>query len=557
MKNPRVPSREEIDRLLKQAEEGLWTGNEIAEKLIEQGLRDSRAAQYPYAELSFRVLEAEVLSNNSLEESRAAYVKAIAQSHRKRYGGLESRAITGLAFADYHLTGDAIAALKHLDRAVSLAEEYKDLTAQGCALEGLCNVRYIVGDLVGAAEAGLAAFSAFEAGGHVSAARNSLLNLGSLLYTSGRWDDALRLAEQATEERNSEAAQTKQGKGSYGDAITKDAPAPPTPYVLIHAAQLKGLVHMRLGNLEEALAFFRRAYTLSIEAGFVLKTDTARRYVGCVLSDMGRYEEALVELAPIFTSHQGVEVMQAHVIMAIAYIGLKDYANAEETLATFRDKYSAEAPRMILQDYYRIKSRLHRARGEFELALLAKEESEGISASANTSPSVQSRMTQTYLLLQMERDKHAREMERIRVLQMERDLSNTTLQLISQTEVLSELREDLMRMTRKISSTEPLGKELRDRIKDLPCKSVDWAKFDTQFKAAHPEFTKRLIELYPTLSSQELRICSLLRMNLKSEEMARLLCLSERTIESHRLRIRRKMKLTQRDHDLMLHLAKL
>ncbi len=100
------------------------------------------------------------------------------------------------------------------------------------------------------------------------------------------------------------------------------------------------------------------------------------------------------------------------------------------------------------------------------------------------------------------------------------------------------------------------AKELRERLKTLPCKAVDWEKFDTQFKAAHPEFTKKLLEKYPELSPTELRICLLVRMNLKSEDIARLLCLSERTVENHRNHIRQKMKL-KRSEELAIVLAKM
>jgi two-component system CheB/CheR fusion protein len=50
-----------------------------------------------------------------------------------------------------------------------------------------------------------------------------------------------------------------------------------------------------------------------------------------------------------------------------------------------------------------------------------------------------------------------------------------------------------------------------------------------------------LIRAIPTLSPAELRVCLLLLENHRTKEIAARLSLSERTIENHRLSIRRKM----------------
>ena len=52
------------------------------------------------------------------------------------------------------------------------------------------------------------------------------------------------------------------------------------------------------------------------------------------------------------------------------------------------------------------------------------------------------------------------------------------------------------------------------------------------------------------------RICSALRMNLKTDEIARLFCRSERSIETHRHRLRKKLEIP-REMDLMIYLTKL
>jgi tetratricopeptide (TPR) repeat protein/DNA-binding CsgD family transcriptional regulator len=135
------------------------------------------------------------------------------------------------------------------------------------------------------------------------------------------------------------------------------------------------------------------------------------------------------------------------------------------------------------------------------------------------------------------------EIQRMKAEQIEKDLGNATLQLLAQTELLSDLRHDLLKIARKIPPTDPGARELRERVKNLPCQSVDWEKFDRQFRSVHPEFIQRLTERAPDLTMTELRICTMLRMNLKSSEMAQIFCITESGVEFHRKHIRKKLKL--------------
>jgi tetratricopeptide (TPR) repeat protein/DNA-binding CsgD family transcriptional regulator len=150
-------------------------------------------------------------------------------------------------------------------------------------------------------------------------------------------------------------------------------------------------------------------------------------------------------------------------------------------------------------------------------------------------------------LLRVEREEHEKEIQRMKAEQTERELGNITLQLLAQTELLRDLRGDLLKMVRKIPPSEPVARELRERIKNLPCDAVDWKKFDTQFERAHPEFIRTLTERAPDLTVTEVRICTMVRMNLKSHEIASLFCITEEGVEFHRRNVRRKLKLNREE----------
>lgn len=61
-------------------------------------------------------------------------------------------------------------------------------------------------------------------------------------------------------------------------------------------------------------------------------------------------------------------------------------------------------------------------------------------------------------------------------------------------------------------------------------------------------FTELLRQNCPTLSLAEQKVCALLRINLNTKEIARILSISERTVENHRFRIRKKFGLSSSDN---------
>jgi tetratricopeptide (TPR) repeat protein/DNA-binding CsgD family transcriptional regulator len=159
------------------------------------------------------------------------------------------------------------------------------------------------------------------------------------------------------------------------------------------------------------------------------------------------------------------------------------------------------------------------------------------------------------ILMDREHLKHQNEIDRIRHDHLKRELHNTTTALLTQTELLANFRDEIRAAVRKLPPTEPVVKELKEKLKALPCESVDWERFDAQFKAAHPEFVKNLTTTHADLTSMEVRICSLLRSSLKSQDIGRLLCLSDRTVENHRFNIRKKLALA-RSVDLKVYLQR-
>jgi DNA-binding CsgD family transcriptional regulator len=132
------------------------------------------------------------------------------------------------------------------------------------------------------------------------------------------------------------------------------------------------------------------------------------------------------------------------------------------------------------------------------------------------------------------------------------ELMLTMRYLIRKTDVLRELHEKLDSM-KEYSSKFPV-KYIREmeRIIDngLDSQTEEWQNVMKNLKLSQEGFFRKLKKKYPSLTPNDLRLCSYLRMNFTTKEIANLINISGRAVEIGRYRIRRKMSL---GHDVNLN----
>ena len=112
-----------------------------------------------------------------------------------------------------------------------------------------------------------------------------------------------------------------------------------------------------------------------------------------------------------------------------------------------------------------------------------------------------------------------------------------------------------MNLIKKNQFLSTIKKELETAQGDTNLKSViniidrnlnntdDWNLFQEAFNNADKDFLKKIKTLHPSLTSNDLRLCAYLRLNLSSKEIAPLLNISSRSVEVKRYRLRKKMDL--------------
>jgi DNA-binding CsgD family transcriptional regulator len=157
-----------------------------------------------------------------------------------------------------------------------------------------------------------------------------------------------------------------------------------------------------------------------------------------------------------------------------------------------------------------------------------------------------------YKMKQAEINEERRRAEELRVElgKKERELTTKTKHLIKRTESLAQFRDDLRAIIRRSPANDPLIQQVKERLNSTPESNLDWENFDKEFQSVHPVFTQKLEMKHPVLTKMEKKICEMLRLGLTSVDIAKLLTLSERNIENHRYRIRKKIAL---DTEKSLH----
>lgn len=148
---------------------------------------------------------------------------------------------------------------------------------------------------------------------------------------------------------------------------------------------------------------------------------------------------------------------------------------------------------------------------------------------------------------------------KLTLLQMEKlrsEVAHKSKELASSAVHLAQQNDTMLQVIEKIEAINTIkDKEailqldkVVDSLKDMIHSESYWDHFELHFNEIHNDFIKRLKEEFSTLTTRDIRLCAYLRMNLSSKEIAPLLGISYRGVESLRYRIRKKLTLDVHDN---------
>lgn len=130
-----------------------------------------------------------------------------------------------------------------------------------------------------------------------------------------------------------------------------------------------------------------------------------------------------------------------------------------------------------------------------------------------------------------------------------RELAISTMSIIKKNKVLNKIKKEIKNSkdNDNIEAIKLIDNNLND--------NKDWSFFEKAFNNADKDFFGKIKKEHPDLTPNDLRFCAYLRLNLSSKEMAPLLNISTKSVETKRYRLRKKLGL-EHDDSLVNYMLK-
>ncbi|WP_299114859.1 tetratricopeptide repeat protein [uncultured Winogradskyella sp.] len=143
----------------------------------------------------------------------------------------------------------------------------------------------------------------------------------------------------------------------------------------------------------------------------------------------------------------------------------------------------------------------------------------------------------------MKRNKTEREKLDIDLEFKEKQLTTHALHLAHKNEVLLDLKDQLKVIKSESNNSRGFQNIINNINLDIN-NDNNWEQFKSYFEDVHKGFNTKIIRNYPEVSNNDLRLMSLLKMNLSSKEIANILNISTEGVKKARYRLRKKLNLS-------------
>ncbi len=440
--------------------------------------------------------KAEIFATQSNPEAESLFRRAIELSILS--GNLASESMTRLQYGNLLVKEGAPAdALEHYEKAMTCGEAAAQVSLRIAPAIGIGLVYFNAGEYY-------RAIDIWES--TIAPARENHLDLHVLSSLMNIADAYLELHEIELAER-------------YGNEAFELAKEINNLDLQASCHKLLASIHHARGNFDLAIEEFEKSRSLFLRLKNWRYAAGVRQLIGKSLVDAGQIE-------------QGTEILK----------------QAVEELLVFAEKN-------ILMETYDCLVKAYQRKGDYQSAFEYYQKQTSLKDEVFNSD-FKNRLVTMEKKLEQQRTEASTKLLQTKTRQLEDELRLQATAQATQTELLSGFRDDLRQIVKQSYDPVSALKKVSEQLKTLQVPKLDWAKIEKEFIELHPEFRRTLQQLFPSLTNQELRLCQLLRTGLKSNEAAKLMYVSERGVEQHRLRIRRKMGLLGKE-SLTEFLAKL
>lgn len=123
------------------------------------------------------------------------------------------------------------------------------------------------------------------------------------------------------------------------------------------------------------------------------------------------------------------------------------------------------------------------------------------------------------------------------------ELASSAMNLVRKKEMLSKLKEDLLAY-KSLSGNDKGSREFQKILRAIDGEldhEEEWEQFAMHFDSVYANYLKKLKDYCPAITQSELKLAAYLRLNLSSKEIAQLMNISIRGVETSRYRLRKKL----------------
>jgi tetratricopeptide (TPR) repeat protein len=147
---------------------------------------------------------------------------------------------------------------------------------------------------------------------------------------------------------------------------------------------------------------------------------------------------------------------------------------------------------------------------------------------------------------QLERKKEKEDFEKDLAFK-KKELAIHTLHLVQKSELLEKIHEKLEELKQEPEANKDAIRRLVQLIKNDYQTEKDWENFKSYFEQVHEHFDAKLRDHFNDLTHNEIRLATLLKMNLSTKEIAAILNISPDSVNKARYRLRKKLNLSSED----------
>lgn len=326
-----------------------------------------------------------------------------------------------------------------------------------------------------------------------------------------------------------------------------------------------GAAYFKMDSLYKSKSYFQKAQDLGNEIGEIQIEELATRNLGDVAYEQKRYSEALSAFrkALDLSQESGTETRRVTTYLRLSktYAALGNYKKAYEYRKTHFDEYDKVYKKENIEKINDLEVKYQTEQKEQQIVLQDKEIAL-LEKEAKMNRLQQLLMLVCLLLAALgiytlvQRVKHNRlkkEQAETKVREQAKDLDRKNRELTNYAFAAARKNETLDSLKKEVEnikkSSAPSGdyRRLLNIINADAIRDDGWTLFSKYFNDVHKGFNTAVRSQYPDITRNEMRLISLIKMNLSTKEIASTLNISVAGVKKARQRLRKKMALSPGD----------